>query len=71
MPLLSICSILAPEFKKDIDKLEQVQGKATKVMTGLENLACKEKLWDWGLLSLERRWLWRDTITVLQHLPTG
>ncbi|KAK4823444.1 hypothetical protein QYF61_002189 [Mycteria americana] len=58
MPLLSICSILAPKYKKNIDKLERVQQRATKVIRGLENLAYKQKLWDWGLLSLAKRWLW-------------
>lgn len=71
MPLLSICSILAPEYKEDIDKLEWVQQRATKVIRGLENLAYEAKLWDWGLFSLEKRRLWRDLIAVPQHLPPG
>ena len=68
MLLLSICSVLAPEYKKDIDKLEQVQWRAARFIRRLENLAYEEKLWDWGLYNLEKRWLWRDLIAVLQHL---
>lgn len=70
MPLPSTCSVLAPEYKKDIDKLDQVQQRATKVITGLENLASEEKRCDWGLFSLKRL-LWRDMIAVPQHLLTG
>jgi len=44
MLLLSICSVLAPEYKKDIDKLEQVQWRAARFIRRLENLAYEEKL---------------------------
>lgn len=62
---------MAPKYEKDIDKLERVQWKATKVIRGLEKFAYKEKLWDLGLFSLRKRWLWRDLIAAPQHLPTG
>lgn len=43
--------------KKDADRLEKVQRKATKMIKELQNLLCQERLQVLGLFSLEKRML--------------
>ena len=44
----------APLFKKDMELLERVQWRASKMMMGPGHLPCQEWLTDVGLFSLER-----------------
>lgn len=60
-----------PQYKTDMELLEQVQGRETKTMRRLELFISEERLKELGLFSLKKGRLKVDLITVCNYFWEG
>jgi len=68
-PHLESCIQLgSPQHKKDMELLEPVRRRATKMISFVEHLSYEHKLRELGLFNLKKRRLWGDVTAAIQYL---
>ncbi|KAJ7420071.1 hypothetical protein WISP_50149 [Willisornis vidua] len=63
--------VWGPQHKMDVDRIEQVQKRAMKLIRVLEHLSYEDWLREFWLFSLEEIGLWRQHIAPFQYLKGG
>ena len=66
-----LCPVLGLPFRKDMEGMEHVQRRATRLGRGLENKSCEKQLRELGMFVLGKRRVSRDLITLLNSLTGG
>ena len=67
-PQLEYCiQAWSPYLKQDMEKLEKVQRRATKMIHGYKDLSCEERLKRCGLTTMEKRRSRGDLIEVYNY----
>ena len=56
------------QHRKEVELLERIQRRDTKMIQGLEHLSYIDRLKELVFFSLEKRRLWGDLITAFQYL---
>ena len=55
-PHLEYCvQMWSPQYRRDVDLLERIQRRATKMIQGMEHLSYEDRLRGLGLCSMEKR----------------
>ena len=61
----------SPHYQRDVDKLERVQRRATKMMEGLGGMSYEDRLTELRLTTLETRRIRADLIEVFKIVHGG
>jgi len=68
-PHLEYCvQTRSSQYRREMDLLECIQRRATKMIQGVGQLSCEDRLTELGLFSLEKRWLQGDLIMTFWYL---
>ena len=55
-----------PQYRRDMDLLERIQRRGTKMVQGIEHPHYEDRLRELGLFSLEKRRPWEDLRATFQ-----
>jgi len=58
----------SPQYRRDVDLLEYIQGRITEMIQRVEHLLYEDRLKEVGLFSLDKRRFWGDLIAAFRYL---